>query len=100
MIGDSIWKTTTVIITDHTVSEVHGTGAGIIVHGTGIHGHTRHGDIADGTTRSICQDGTIHGTTDTPDGMTHGITDGIITIIIADGTEDGILIGDISTTLV
>lgn len=98
MTGDTTLKTITATITAHIASEVHGTGADIITHGTGTHGLTPHGDTMDGMTLSIFPDGTTHGITDMEDGMTHGTTDGlIITIIIADGTGVGILIGDIIT---
>jgi hypothetical protein len=87
MTGDTTLKTITATITAHIASEVHGTGADIITHGTGTHGLSPHGDTMDGMTLSIF-----------PDGTTHGITDGLITtIIIADGTGVGILIGDIIT---
>ena len=53
--------------------------------GTGTHGHTVLGDIMAGMT---------HGTMDTADGTATCIH------ITADGTEDGIHIGDITTTTI
>lgn len=76
----------------HTASEVHGTGAGTIPHGIGIHGLTVLGDITDGMTRSISEAGTTLGIT------AAGMTLGTIIIIIADGTVAGILTGVIITT--
>ena len=93
-------KTTTAITMVHTVSAVHGTGAGIII--LGIHGVSPHGDITDGTTHGTMEptgvgmtlgttadtgeDGTIHGITEASgeaDGTTQDIThttDGMIHI--------------------
>ena len=75
MTGAGTWKTTTDITTDHTASEVRGTGAVTTTHGIGIHGHIPLGDITDGTIRSIWEDGMTHGTMedtmeDTGDGAT------------------------------
>lgn len=75
------WRTTTVIITVHTASEAHGTGAGIIHLGT--RGASLLGDTTDGTTRGT--------TAATGDGMTHGTT--------ADGTEDGMTLGITAVTM-
>ena len=77
-----------------TASEVHGTGAGITAHGTGIPGHILHGITADGTVHGT-QAGMTHGTM--ADGTIHGITDTatqdgtvVSTVrITADGTVDG-----------
>lgn len=74
--------------------------------GIGIHGPIHLGDITDGTTRSISEDGTTLGTTEDgtmEDGMTHGTTEDIgdgtdtTTITTADGTADGTRIGDTIT---
>ena len=75
MTGAGTWKTTTDITTDHTASEVRGTGAVTTTLGTGIHGHIPLGAITDGTIRSIWEDGMTHGTMedtmeDTGDGAT------------------------------
>ena len=87
------------IITDHTASAAHGTGAVITTHGTathgiGTHGHTVLGDITDGMILGI-----------TAVSMTHGITADITEAITVtcihttmDGTADGIHIGDIIIT--
>lgn len=73
-----------------------------MTHGIGTHGLTHPGDTA-GTDMA---DGTIHGITDIPDGMTLGITtalgDGMTlgitaTLTTADGMEAGTRIGDITT---
>lgn len=80
--------TTWISTTRHTASEVHGTGAVIMIHGTGTHGLIHLGATTDGTIRSISEAGTTHGTT------AGGGTIGMATIIIrttAAGTEDGIL---------
>ena len=60
----------------HTVSAVHGTGAGIII--LGIHGVSPHGDITAGMTHGTMEQtgaGTTHGITVVTGevGMTHGI---------------------------
>ena len=69
---------------------------GTAVIGIGTHGHSPHGDTTDGMTHITTEDGTTHGTTDTADG-----TDTVICILTtADGTEDGIHIGDIITTTI
>lgn len=112
MTGDMTSRIITDIITVHTASAVHGTGAGTTAR-TGAHGDTAHGDTTGGMTRSTSEVGmtrgtmediTILGTEDTGDITTHGImaTDAILTITtitIADGTADGILtmVRDIST---
>lgn len=105
MTGDTISRTTTDTGTALTASEVRGTGADIIPHGT--HGISRHGDITDGmihgttvqtgdgTTHGITEDtgeaGMTHGTTeDIGAGMTHGIT------LTTDGTTHT---GDTITTI-
>ena len=59
---------------------------GTAVHGTGTPGHILHGDTTDGMIHITTEDGTTHGTT--------------VILIIADGTEDGIHIGDIITTTI
>ena len=101
MTGDMTSRTTTDIITAHTASEVHGTGAGITAR-TGAHGDTAHGDTTGGMTRSTSEVGMTRGTME--DITTHGImaTDAILTITTittADGTADGIhtMVRDIST---
>lgn len=92
--------TTWISTTRHTASEVHGTGAVIMIHGTGTHGLIHLGATTDGTIRSISEAGTTHGTTEViGEHTTHGTTAGggtigMATIIIrttAAGTEDGIL---------
>lgn len=96
-------------IIPRTASEVHGTGAGTTIHGTGTHGHTRLGITADigegGTTHGIGihgtgEDGMILGTTAMPD-IGEVIGDGLITIttiiIMQGGMEDGILTGGTDT---
>ena len=104
MTGDMTWRTTTDIITVRTASEVPGTGAGIIRHGTA--GISLLGDIEDGMTdgtteagttltitEASTEDGTTLGTGEaTGDGMTLGII-----LTIADGMVDGIRTGDIIT---
>ena len=70
------------ISTPLTVSEVHGTGAATMIHGTaahgiGTHGRTIIGDITDGTTHGTTEDSGIHGTTEA---ATDGIHIGVITI--------------------
>ena len=103
MTGDTIWRTITDIITvrtvtttPHTASEVHGTGAGIITHGTAVHGIGTHGptplgDITAGTIRSMWEAG-----------MTLGIMEVFTSVggdpIIADGTGAGIHTGTDITT--
>ena len=89
-------------ITHRTALEVHGTGAGISVHGTGTHGLTILG-MEDGTEdgMTLGTAGMTHGTTAAigADGMTLGITampDGTADSgdhITPDGTADGILSG-------
>ena len=76
-----------------------------MIHGTGTHGLTPHGDITDGMTRSmweagmtlgITADSTIHGSTEvimtlgiTEDSIVHGTTEASTDHTIADGMEDG-----------
>lgn len=79
--GDWTLRTTTGIITDLTASEVHGTGAATTTLGTGMPGGGTpglipRGGITDGMTRSMPEDGTIHGITeDTGDITTLGTTE-------------------------
>lgn len=105
MTGDTISRTTTDTGTALTASEVRGTGADIIPHGT--HGISRHGDITDGMTLGTTVqtgDGTTHGITEDTgeDGMTLGIMEdtgaGMIhgTTTITDGTTHT---GDTITTI-
>lgn len=109
MIGGSISRTITAIITARTASAAHGTGAGITR--LGIRGTSLLGDIADGMTdgtteagtariimEDITGDGTIHGTGEaTGDGMTLG-TVRITTHTTVAGTADGTHIG--ATTII
>ena len=87
------------IITPRTASEVHGTGAatmihGTATHGTGTHGHTVLGDITDGTTHGTMEASMTHGTT----ADITEVTTATCTHTTTDGTADGILIGD--TTII
>ena len=75
-----------------------------MIHGTGTHGLTHHGDITAGMTRSMWKAGMTHGIT--ADSTTHGTTaDGagttgtaiIITRTTAAGTEAGTLTTDMDT---
>ena len=92
-----------------TASEVHGTGAGIITHGTAAHGLSVLGITEGSMILGTMVDSTVHGTS--ADSMTlgttaasiilgimvdstiHGIMAGSTGHITTDGTEDGILSG-------
>ena len=89
------------IITPHTASEAHGTGAATMIRGTATPGTgadgTAHITMADGTIHTTTEDGMIHGITAA--GMTHGTTADITEAIMA-ATTDGILIGDTTITTI
>ena len=98
------------IITPHTASEAHGTGAATMIRGTATPGTgadgTAHITMADGTIHTTTEDGMIHGITaagmthgTTAAGMTHGTTADITEAIMA-ATTDGILIGDTTITTI
>ena len=83
-----------------TASEVHGTGAGIITHGTAAHGLSVLGITEGSMILGIMVDSTVHGTS--VDSMTlgttagstiHGIMAGSTGLITTDGTEVGIRSG-------
>ena len=99
MTGAGIWRTITDIITDHTASAVHGTGADIIPHigatGDTVHGDSLPGDMTHSTIRGTIAAGTVHGMEDgttlgTAAGMIHGTTEDSTThgtaVIMAHGT--------------
>lgn len=80
---------------------MRGTGAVTMIHGTGTHGLTHHGDITAGMTRSMWEAGMTHGIT--ADSMTLGTMEAgagttgtaiIITRTTAAGTEAGTLTTD------
>ena len=86
---------------------MRGTGAVTMIHGTGTHGLTHHGDITAGMTRSMWEAGMTHGIT--ADSTTLGTMEAgagitgtaiIITRTTAAGTEAGILIMDTDTYMV
>lgn len=89
------------IITPHTASEAHGTGAATMTRGTATPGTgadgTAHITMADGTIHTTTEDGMIHGITAA--GMTHGTTADITEAIMA-ATTDGILIGGTTITTI
>ena len=75
-----------------------------MIHGTGTHGLTHHGDITAGMTRSMWEAGMTHGIT--ADSTTHGTMEAgagttgmaiIITRTTAAGTEAGTLTTDMDT---